>query len=190
MADDGPSARPTVRDPAPAPFARDAPDRTRSSTGSFRTRRARPHAIRHRLLSHATRPTARDPALAPFVRDQLSSRRVRHRLLSHATTFMARDPAPAPFVRDHLYGTRSGDRHDRTRRPFFVRRCLAVRICPDMSGYVRICPDMSGYAGICPMMSRCRNRPATAVRAESGPTPRLSRAAERAMIKRHGPTQE
>ena len=93
-------------------------------------------AIRRRVLPHAT-------TILPTVSGTSSSRTrltlwhaIRHRLLSHATDFMARDPAPAPFARDRLYGTRSGDRYYRTRRPFFVRRCLAVRICPDMSGTV------------------------------------------------------
>ena len=51
-----------ARDPAPAPFTRDRRDGTRSGTGSFRTRPTLGHAIRHRLLSHATDFTARDPA--------------------------------------------------------------------------------------------------------------------------------
>ena len=40
------------------------------------------------------------------------------------------------------------------------------------------------------MLSRCRNCPATALRDASGPTIALSRAAERATIKRHGTTKE
>ena len=39
-------------------------------------------------------------------------------------------------------------------------------------------------------MSRCRDCPASALWVESGPTPRLSRAAERAMMKRHGGVKE
>ena len=61
---------------------------------------------------------------------------------------------------------------------------------PLVSGNVRKCPEyvrtMPGYARICPMMSRCRDCPATALRDASGPTIRLSRAAGRAVMKRHG----
>ena len=39
-------------------------------------------------------------------------------------------------------------------------------------------------------MSRYRVCPATVLRDESGPTPRLSRAAERAMMERHGHIKE
>ena len=40
------------------------------------------------------------------------------------------------------------------------------------------------------MMSRCRDCPATALWDASGPTIRLSRAAEHDMMKRHGTTKE
>ena len=59
---DGPyrTRRPSLTPcPAPAPFARDRRDGTRSGTGSFRPRHALPHAIRHRLLSPATGHTGR-----------------------------------------------------------------------------------------------------------------------------------
>jgi len=63
-----------------------------------------------------------------------------------------------------------------------------------MPGYARICPDMPGICPddvqLFPVMSRCHVCPATALRAASGPTIRLSRAAERATIKRHGIIKE
>ena len=63
--------------------------------------------------------------------------------------------------------------------------------CPDdartMPGNVRKCPD---DGRLFPVMFGEPVRPATALGVESGPTPRLSRAAERAMIKRHGHVKE
>jgi hypothetical protein len=71
-----------------------------------------------------------------------------------------------------------------------------ARLCPVMSGYVRLCPVMSGYVRLCPLMCgdarslRLPGRFGTVCRGESGPTIRLSRAAEQATIKRHGQTKE
>ena len=59
-----------------------------------------------------------------------------------------------------------------------------------MPGYTRLCPVMPGYVWLGSLMSRCRVCPATALRDASGPTLSLSRAAERAMMKRHGHTKE
>ena len=156
-------------------------DRARSGTGSSRARPTLWHAIRHRHLSHATNFTAHDPAPASFARDRLYGTRsgtgsfrtrptlrhaIRHRLLSHATHFMAHDPATDDTARDD----------------------------PFLSGNVRKCPEMFGRCSddvrLFPMMSRCRDRPAPALGVESGPTLSLSRAAERAMMKRHGHTKE
>ena len=168
----------TARDPATGPTAHDdhPPRRVR--------RRARWHAIRHRLLSHATDVTARDPAPAPFARDRLYRTRsgtssfrtrptlghaIRHRLLSHATDFTARDPATDDTAHDDPLV--SDD----------------ARKCPVMPGYARLCPD---DGRLFPVMSRCRVCPATALRDASGPTVRLSRAAERAILKRDGHAKE
>ena len=81
-----------------------------------------------------------------------------------------RDPAPDPLACDRLYGTRSGTGSFRTRptlRHTIRHRLLSHATIMICSEYVR---NMPGYARICPMMSRCRDRPATALRDASGPT--------------------
>ena len=63
---------------------------------------------------------------------------------------------------------------------------------PGYPGYARLCPVMPGYARLYPLMRgdvrslRLPGRFGTMYRGESGPTIALSRAAERATIKRDG----
>ena len=63
-----------------------------------------------------------------------------------------------------------------------------------MPGYARICPDdvrlFPDDVRLFPMMSRCRVCPTSAFWDASGPTPRLSRAAERAVMQRHTTIKE
>ena len=56
-----------------------------------------------------------------------------------------------------------------------------------MPGNARKCPD---DGRLFPVMFDEPVRPATALGDASGPTPRLSRAAERAFMKRHGDAKE
>ena len=122
--------------------------------------------------------TRRDPATDRTARDAHSPRHVRRRALPHATSHRGCDPATDDSARDGPDRARSGEGRYGTRRSSRVRRC------PVMPGYAR------NMFGRCPMMSRCRNRPAPALGVESGPTSRLSRAAERAVMKRHDTVKE
>ena len=67
---------------------------------------------------------------------------------------------------------------------------------PGYPGYARLCPVMPGYARLYPLMRgdvrslRLPGRFGTMYRGESGPTPSLSRAAERALRERHGHIKE
>ncbi len=172
MADDGRASRPSVRDPAPDPLACDRLYGTRSGTRSSRT--------------HATDLTARDPAPAPFARDPAPAPCARDRLYgtrsgtgSFRTRLTLRHAIrhPAPLARDRFYGTRSDTGSFRTRptlRHTIRHRLLSHATIMICSEYVR---NMPGYARICPMMSRCRDRPATALRDASGPTIRVRCAA-------------
>jgi len=71
-----------------------------------------------------------------------------------------------------------------------------VRLCLVMSGYVRLCSVMFGYVRLYPLIRgdarslRLPGRFGTVCRAESGPTVRLSRAAERDTIERYGHVKE
>jgi len=148
-------------------------DDTRSGDGPYGTRSGDgPYGTRCPSLTPC--PTTGDPA---------------------ATGPTARDPAPGDTVAPGHTGRR--DRRRTIRHAIHLVSDYA-RICPDMLGicseYVRNMPD---YARICPehvrlfpMMSRCRVCPAPALRDASGPTIRLSRAAERATIECHGIIKE
>ena len=103
----------------------------------------------------------------------------------------ARDPAKDDTARDdHSFptpGTASDDTardaHPSCRAQRRAIRHATILSCPE---YARICPDMPGYARICPLMFsyvltawslRLRGLFGTVYRDASGPTPRLSRAA-------------
>jgi hypothetical protein len=137
----------------------------------------------------ATGHTARDPATSHTACDAHPRRRVRRRAIRHAT------PILDTVSGDGRYRTRSGDgryRTRRTRRHAIRRRTIphaTIIFYSTMPGYARICPDMPGIcsddARLCPVMSDYPVCPATALRDASGPTIALSRAAERATIKRY-----
>ena len=142
-----------------------------------------------------TAGTPRSPTRAGTRRDAIRRRALRHairrRALRHATTIpdavsgdrryrTRRAQRDAIRRRGHLAATGLMGRRDRRR---IIRHTMIIS-CPIMPGYARICPDMPGYARICPddvqlfpVMSRCHVCPATALRAASGPTLGLKRAA-------------
>ena len=172
MADDGHSAHPTMitaetpRSPTRAERGRDA----------IRRRIVR-HAIRREAIRHVTTiPHAMFGERRYRMRRAIGDA-IRRPTLSHATS---------PITRDEPCRTRSGTRPYRTRRSFFTPIYLAARICPDMSGYVRICPVMLGDA----RSLRLPGLFGTVCRDASGPTVRLSRAADGGIMKRQGTTKE
>ena len=135
-----------------------------------------------------TAETPRSPTRAEIGRDAIGRRTVPHAIRHRATGDSARDPATGDTARDEPDHTRSGDGPFPPRRAirdgvtgngrYGTRRASRVRKCPEMPG-IGLCSDMPGYARLCPMMSRCRDRPATALRDASGPTIRVRCAAGR-----------
>ena len=166
MADDGRTVRQNRnhgRDTGVANAGRDRTRRDRATGGTAR--------------DPATDDTARDDpphTMGDTARETISMRRVvRHAI--RRRTIPQRQAIRDGVTGDRRYGTQQSSRVQNM--PGYARTC------PDMPGYARICPD---DGRLFPMMSRCQDCPATALRGESGPTIALSRAAERATIKRDG----
>ena len=120
--------------------------------------------------------TARDPAKDDTARDDHS-----FPTPCPASDDTARDAHPSCRAQRRAirHATSSTGRCDRRQ----TIRHATILSCPE---YARICPDMPGYARICPLMFsyvltawslRLRGLFGTVYRDASGPTPRLSRAA-------------
>jgi len=128
----------------------------------------------------ATGHTARDPATSHTARDRATS----HTAHDPATSHTARDPATSHTARDDHSPRRA--RHRAIPHAMIISYPNMPGICPEMPG---ICSVILRYASLCSISPAARTV-RHGVSGASGPTVRLSRAADGATMKRHGTTNE